>query len=382
MNLDAQVRASFTTAFGGAPDGVVRAPGRVNLIGEHTDYNNGFVLPCALSVGTRVAFRARPDRAVRVVACEFANERDVFELDETIGPGGGWRDYVRGVATALGPATLSGLELVIAGDVPRGAGLSSSASLEVAFGLAACVAAGRAANPVELAQAGQRAENEFVGVQCGIMDQLVSAAAVRDAALLIDCRSLTYELVPFPADAAIAIVQSGVERGLVGGKYNQRRLECAEATAALEVATLRDATLEMLGTSEELFGPVPYRRARHVITENTRVLAAARSLAANDLAGLGEWMAASHRSMRDDFAITVPAVDQLVEIAQAAVAELADGRGGARMTGGGFGGAVVVVAPSERLPAVVSRIAGAYRCPAGQPPGILIDRPAAGALNG
>lgn len=383
MTLDERVRAAFVAAFGGRPDGVARAPGRVNLIGEHTDYNDGFVLPVAIAAETRVAFRARADRQVRVVACDMGAKVDAFDLALAPFPDGArdWRDYVRGTIGALSDSgiALGGVDLAIAGDVPRGAGLSSSASLEVAVGLAVCTAASAAVTPLQLALAGQRAENEFVGVRCGIMDQLAAAASMAGAASLIDCRTLTVEPVPFPETAAIVIVQSGVERGLVAGHYNRRRAECEEAACALGVAALRDATLVMLAAGRARMSDTVYRRARHVITENDRVLAAAELLAVGDLAGCGRLMAESHASMRDDFAITVPPIDQLAAIANTAVAECARGQGGARMTGGGFGGAVVVVAPTDQIVAVTRRIARDYCPPNHRERTIMIDRPEAGA---
>lgn len=376
MTLDRRLRDGFAAAFGGAPDAVARAPGRVNLIGEHTDYNDGFVLPCALGVETRVAVRRRDDRTIRVTACDFGNEADAFDLDAPTvrSAAGGWRDYVRGTIAALRDLPLDGVDLAIAGDIPRGCGLSSSASLEVAVGLAVTHAARLTVARDRLALAGQRAEHDFAGVRCGIMDQLVSAAAVADAALLIDCRDLSRVAVPFPADAAIAVVQSGVARGLVDGHYNRRRAECAEAARLLGVASLRNATLD----DAMLLPGTVGARARHVASENARTLAAARALGDGELARLGALMADSQRSMRDDFAITVPAVDRLVEIARTAIAATGGG-GGARMTGGGFGGAVVVITRRDRIGPVIEAIRRDYRAPDGKPVAMLVDRPCAGA---
>lgn len=383
--LDARLAAGFAAAFGGVPDGVVRAPGRVNLIGEHTDYNDGFVLPCALPVETRVAWRARPDRRVNVVACDFGGDVDAFDLDEAITrvEAGGWRNYVRGTVAVLEEAgyRLGGADLALAGNIPRGAGLSSSASLEVAVGLAMLTAAGRDIDPIRLAGLAQRAENSFVGVNCGIMDQLAAAASVAGAALLIDCRSLATRPVAIPEGAAIAIVHSGVERGLTAGHYNERRAQCEAAAHGLGVAALRDATLADLARHRRDLDPEVHARAHHVVTENARVLEMAEALEAGDLPAMAGLMAASHASMRDDFAISVPAVDRLVATARQAIDVLANGAGGVRMTGGGFGGAVVVVTRRDAIDAVVAETRRAYRTPQGTAPDALIVRRAAAGAS-
>jgi galactokinase len=357
MSAAARARAGFAAAFGREPEGLVRAPGRVNLIGEHTDYNDGFVLPCALQFATWVAYGARDDGQVRVIACDLAAARDTFRASspEPVAAGD-WRNYVRGTIALLGLTSPGGADLAIAGDIPRGCGLSSSAALEVAVGLAMATVSGMALSPTELAQAGQRAEHAFAGVQCGIMDQLVSAGAVAGSALMIDCRSYACRPVAVPAEVAILLVESGVQRGLVDGHYNARRRECAAAAAALGVTALRGATLPDLERVSTRLPPPVVARARHVITENARVGTFAAALAGRDWDAMGALMAASHRSMRDDFAITVPGVDRLVELLVAAIQDVAGGRGGARMTGGGFGGAVVAVVPADRADAVADRI--------------------------
>lgn len=375
-SLQDRVSAAFARSFGGKPAGTVRAPGRVNLIGEHTDYNQGLVLPCAIGVETRIAWAPRNDRQVRVIAADFDDEQDAFSLDAiTHHPGGGWRDYVRGMIAVMQARgqPLAGADLAIAGDIPRGAGLSSSASLQVAVGQAMLSAIGQSPDPVALALNAQAAESDFVGVKCGVMDQLASAASVVGSALMIDCRDLTLKPVPVRDDIAILIIHSGVVRGLVEGHYNQRRAECEAAAQALGLASLRDATLDAIAGAS--LPPVVAARARHVVSENARVEAATAALAAGDLETLGTLMAASHASMRDDFAITVPAIDALVEIAQAAIGPA----GGARMTGGGFGGAVVALAETSRAAAVAEAIARDYRTPQDTAPLIMVERPAAGA---
>ncbi len=366
----------FQEHFGATPALIARAPGRVNLIGEHTDYNDGFVLPCAISKQTMVAVRARKDGRFRILSADLGSASAEFALDEAATPGEEiWPNYVRGMVDGLlrEGAKLSGADIAIMGDMPQGTGLSSSAALEIGTGLALAALAGmQGIDRTVLARLGQRTEHLFAGCKCGIMDQLVSAAAVEGSALLIDCRSLETRPVPIPDDLAILIVQSGIERGLVEGAYNARREQCETAAAHYCVSALRD--LESLPEQDTL-DPVAYRRARHVIGENARTLAAAEALKLADLSQLGKLMAASHASMRDDFEISLPAIDRLVGILSEAVGE----EGGARMTGGGFGGAVVALLPMSKVDRVVAAVTRDYRTPTGNIPDILIERPCAGA---
>lgn len=367
----------FRAHFHAAPELVTRAPGRVNLIGEHTDYNDGFVLPCAISRHTLVAARRRDDRQVRIVAGDLGGATAAFSLAGPIVPdsSAGWSNYVRGVADGLLEAGLDlpGADLAIMGDMPQGAGLSSSAALENAAGLALAALAGQPDfDRTRLALIGQRAEHRFAGCNCGIMDQLVSARAQAGCALLIDCRSLECTPVPLPADLAVMIVHSGIARGLVDGEYNLRRQQCEAAARHFGVAALRD--LDVLPPAGTL-DPVAHARARHVVGENARTLAAAAALRAGDAATLGQLMAASHAAMRDDFEITLPAIDRLVAL----LADVIGADGGARMTGGGFGGAVVALLPQGRVAAVQAAVLAGYRTPDGAAPLIMIEQPAAGA---
>lgn len=372
----ARVERSFREAFGAAPDLLVQAPGRVNLIGEHTDYNDGFVLPCAIDLGTAIAARARDDAQIEAVATDFSGEHDLIDLDGPIAHTGGWRDYVRGVAVMLqGGGLARGADLAISGDVPKGAGLSSSASLEVGVATTLARLHGLAINPTEIALLAQRAENEFVGCSCGIMDQLVSARAQAGHALLIDCRSLDCRPVPMPAGLAVIVIHSRIERGLVDSAYNKRRAQCEAAARHYGVAALRDLDHAALESGATGLDAVAFRRARHVVTENARTLAAADALAAGDLQRLGVLMAQSHASMRDDFEITVPAIDRLVEIAAEAIGK----EGGARMTGGGFGGCVVALAPEAVVERVREAVARDYRSPDGEVAHFMVCRPSAGA---
>jgi galactokinase len=367
----------FDTEYGGWPDLVARAPGRVNLIGEHTDYNDGFVLPAAISKQTMVAVRRRDDATINLIAADLGNARNSFALNAIIGPDPKalWSNYVRGMVHGLIAAGLElpGADIAIMGDMPQGSGLSSSAALENAVGLALAALAGKPdIDRVRLAQLGQRTEHDFAGCKCGIMDQLVSACASEGHALLIDCRSLETRNIAIPKGVAIMIVQSGIERGLVESKYNDRREQCEAAARHYGVAALRDLTVvPAQGSLDE----TAYRRARHVISENARTLAAADALAVGDLQRLGHLMAESHMSMRDDFEMSLPAIDQLQSILAYAIGQ----EGGARLTGGGFGGAVVALLPVELIESVEAAVTAQYQTPDRQPPLILIEHAAAGA---
>ncbi|MFN9506143.1 MAG: galactokinase, partial [Rubrivivax sp.] len=303
--------------------------------------------------------------------------REAFDLDEPLArlTAQPWPSYVRGMgreALAVQP-DLPGLDMVIAGDVPQGAGLSSSASLEVAVGAAfQTVGALAAVDPTQLAQMAQRAENHFVGCQCGIMDQLVSARGEAGHALLIDCRSLATRAVPVPQDLSVLIAHSSVRRGLVDSHYNARRAACDAAARQFGVAALRDVNLGQLEASG--LDPLTRRRARHVLTENERTLQAAAALARGDLRALAALMAESHASMRDDFEITVPAVDRLVEL----IAGVLAGQGVCSMTGGGFGGCVVALLPSAAVKEVERAVQAHYRSPEGLPATLFVCRASAG----
>lgn len=307
-----------------------RAPGRVNLIGEHTDYNGGFVLPMAIDRATTVRIAPRQDDALHITSFgETVVLEELVRRDH-------WSDYIAGVAWGLRSegAPLGGADLFVESDVPVGAGLSSSAAVEVASGLAFLALAGRELPGPELAVLCQRAENEFVGMRCGVMDQFISRCAEADHALLLDCQDLSYRQVPIKG--AVVIANSMVKHALASGEYNVRRAECEEGCRRLGIASLREAV-----SLDGLEGAV-LARCRHVVSENARVLAAGEALTAGDLPRFGRLMHESHLSMRDDFAITCPEIDRLVELATGF-----PGVYGARMTGGGFGGCTVnLVEPS------------------------------------
>ena len=350
----------FTNTFGHQPTHFFQAPGRVNLIGEHTDYNDGFVLPCAIDYQAMIAVSPRDDQKVVATAHSFDGQVSEFELSLPIAHSeeAFWSNYVRGVATVLleKGMDLKGVNIAIIGNVPQGAGLSSSACLEVVTGLTLTRMAGLEVSLKELALIGQQAENEFVGCKCGIMDQMISACGKEDHAMLLDCRSLDTRLVSIPTSAAVVIINSNVKRGLVDSEYNTRREQCEAAAKYFGVKALRDITLAQLEAAKGDLDDLTYRRARHVVTENDRTEAAAEVLAVGDLVAMGELMARSHASMRDDFEITVPAIDAIVEI----VKNVIGSEGGVRMTGGGFGGCVVALVPQDKVVAVKQAVEQHY----------------------
>lgn len=367
---------AFAAPYGAPADRLFAAPGRVNLIGEHTDYNDGFVLPCTIELATFVA--ATPIDAPRIeVHAADLDAHDAFDLDRPIAPTGvHWQNYVRGVAAMFvaDGYQLRGARLAIAGDVPQGSGLSSSASLEMAVAAAIAGLSGLQIAPTAMAKLAQRAENEFAGAACGIMDQLVAAHGVPGHALRIDCRSLEVVPVAIPDDWAILIADSGVRHAHVEGAYAARRRQCAAAARRFGVAALRDLDSTRLDAATGL-DEVLRRRARHIVTENARVLAMSMALEAADLATVGQLMAESHRSMRDDFEITVPEIDRLVAVMMDALA----GAGGARMTGGGFGGCAVALCHRDMVDPLSARIREDYRTPADTPATIILSRPAGAA---
>lgn len=379
MSPPDRVRATYLNTFGERPTVVARAPGRVNLIGEHVDYGDGWVLPMAIDRETVVCAGPGSEDRFEVVAADFGDERDQFSTKaDRIVPIGHpkWANHVRGVAHALAErgVALPPARLALGGTVPQGSGLSSSASLAVAVAAALARLAGADLDTTELALAAQASEVEFVGTNCGIMDQLVVARAEAGAALLIDCRSLATTPVPVPGDWAVLIVESGIERRLAEGAYNDRRREVEAAARHYGVPTLRDLSVERLKTDRGELDDTLFRRARHQVTENARTLAAIEALREGELTAFGRLMAASHASLRDDFAVSLPEIDGLVALLQDAIGEA----GGARMTGGGFGGSVVAVLDRARLSAVRQAVEAGCRTPAGDPPATLESRPAGG----
>ncbi|MDN3681103.1 galactokinase [Vibrio tapetis subsp. quintayensis] len=384
IDLIKNVKASFERAFDYKASHIIQAPGRVNLIGEHTDYNDGFVLPCAINYQTVVAASKRTDSIVRLVAVDFDDETDQFDLNQeiTFSQDKMWANYIRGVIKCLKERgfEFSGADISVSGNVPQGAGLSSSAALEVVIGQTFKVLFELDISQTDIALNGQQAENEFVGCNCGIMDQLISAQGEANHALLIDCRSLETQAVSMPEEMAVVIINSNKKRGLVDSEYNTRREQCEEAARIFEVKALRDVTIDEFVRRESELSSQVAMRARHVITENTRTLEAAEALIAQNMKRLGELMAQSHASMRDDFEITVPEVDALVDM----VKEVIGDKGGVRMTGGGFGGCIVAVMPPNLVNEVTATVEDKYQAITGLKESIYICHatPGAGEVKG
>jgi galactokinase len=382
-----RLRRHEPSAVADTPVRVVRGPGRVNLIGEHTDYNDGFVLPMALDRGVAAAFRGRADRNLRVHACAFGETREVA-LDGLLplsakGNGhGGWMAYVAGVGWALERAGhhLPGLDLVVAADLPMGAGLSSSAALEVAVARAWCEAAGLPWHPAEAARLCQQAENEFAGTACGLMDQFAAAASEDGCALLLDCRTLATEPVPLPPAVAVVVMDTGVRRSLAASSaYNDRRAACEAAVAALRdvdgrVRALRDVDLPLLLSARGRLDPVAFRCARHVVEENLRPASMAGALRRGDLAEAGRLMAASHASLRDLLQVSSPHLDLISDLARRhPVCH------GARMTGAGFGGCAVALVEASHAATFAADVERGYRAAVEPAPAFFVCRPSGGA---
>jgi len=380
MGPNLEFVARFEERFGTCPR-LVQAPGRVNLIGEHTDYNEGFVFPAAIAFHTQIAIAKREDRSL-VVFSENYSERCEFDLDHLPGSRRGhWCDYVVGVVRLLIErlGKLPGANLLIHGDVPHGAGLSSSASLEVAACSAYLNIAEAGLEGTEIARLCQQAENQFVGARCGIMDQFVCVHGRKDHALQLDCRSLEYRLFAVPAEVRLVICNTMVRHSLAAGEYNQRREECEAAARYFseclpDVRALRDVTMEdFLQFGEQLPEPIR-KRARHVISEDARVLQAAAALERKDLALFGKLMADSHRSLRDDFEVSCEELDLMVRLA-----EQSDGVYGARMTGGGFGGCAIALVRADQVKRFKTSVGAEYERATGRAPELYVSSAADGA---
>ena len=374
MDLSEQVSESFVELFGGKPSVIARAPGRVNLIGEHTDYNDGFVLPMAIDRAIWIAARPRTDGLVRVHSIDF-DSQETFSLED-LKRGQGWSEYLKGVAYVLklDGHRLLGWEGVMMGDVPRGSGLSSSAALELAAARIFASISGLEWNVVYMARVGQRTENEWVGVNCGIMDQMASAACREGHALFLDCRSLEMEHVPLPGHIAIVVMDTSTRRGLVDSAYNERRSQCEQAARFFGVKALRDVSWTEFEKRKSGLDDVVMRRARHIVTENQRVLDAVRAMRSNDLAGLGNLLNAGHVSLRDDLEVTNEALNQIVEAAQ-----MQSSCYGARMTGGGFGGCAVALVDEGQIQTFSEGVQKAYHQSSGLEPQIYVCKADAGA---
>lgn len=349
----------FKQQFLHAPDIVCHAPGRVNIIGDHTDYNDGFVLPAAINYGTTIAASVREDKVVKVYAHDCEQQTNEFSLNDiSFDEQMMWSNYVRGTLQALikKHPEIKGANLVVTGNVPQGAGLSSSASFEIAILKAFSQLYQLDLQGVNAALLGQQAENEFVGCNCGIMDQLISAMGQQGHAMLLDCQDLTFEEAPIPDDLTLFIVNSNVKRGLVDSEYNLRRQQCEEVAKYFGVSALRNVTLAQLNAAKEHIEPVLFKRARHVITENHRVVDTFKALKNNDMASISVAMRDSHVSLRDDFEVTTKVMDGLVEM----IDSVLGAKGGVRMTGGGFGGCVIALVPIDLVEQVKDVVNSRY----------------------
>jgi galactokinase len=370
----------FQTRFGAEPH-VYRAPGRVNLIGEHTDYNDGFAMPAAIEFYCWVAVGVREDRKLSVYSEEFSAAAEADLSSEAPQPSKTWSDYPVGVALQLERAgfKLRGANLLIESEVPMGAGLSSSAAIEVATALALSEQSGWTPGRVQLAQLCQKAENEFVGARVGIMDQFVSLHGQQNHALMLDCRSLSFESLLIPDSVKLVISNTMVKHELASSEYNRRRADCEEAVRRLAkalpgISALRDVNLEQLEQNRNLLTEVIYKRALHIVTENARVLDSAEALHSGDVARFGMRMAESHRSLRDLYEVSCKELDLMVDLAYQQ-----KGVFGARMTGGGFGGATINLVDARYAGEFKEKMAKSYQRETGLVPQIYICKPAEGA---
>jgi galactokinase len=380
--LTDHVAARFAHHYGRAPSVIAAAPGRVNLIGEHTDYNAGFVLPMAIERWTVVAGGRAPRKHNVQLFSATLNQTAEFSLETALADSAfAWASYVRGVLSLykdLGH-DVGAVDLLIDSTVPLGGGLSSSASLEVATATFVEGLTGGQLAPADKALLCQKAEHQFAGVPCGIMDQFASVMAQADHLMLLDCRSQEVEMVPLAdADVSVLIINCNVKHALSGGEYAERRSQCESAARTLGVDTLREITLPQLEALESRLDPVVYRRARHVIGEIERTVKAAKAIRAGRWRGAGELMYASHNSLRDDFEVSCRELDVLVELAQG-IGE-AGGMIGSRMTGGGFGGCTVSLVHSDRVEEISAAIRDGYRQQTRIEPDLFATRPAAGAM--
>ncbi len=383
QSLSAKARRAFVLHFAGEPPRCFQAPGRVNLIGEHTDYNGGFVLPAAIDRWVVFAARARADKRVRLWSVNFEQAGE-FSLDETAKDAcAPWSNYVRGVLWVLQRQGFQfcGMDAAIAGDVPIGSGLSSSAAIEVATAVTLRTLWQLPLPPVQLALLCQKAENEFVGMQCGIMDQFISTLGREGHALWIDCRSLQYELAPLPAGHAIVVCDTRKRRGLVDSQYNARRQECEQGVQLLRqhlpgIEMLRDVSSADLERYGQELPPVVLKRCRHVVSEDERTLQAVAALKVGEVVEFGRLMHASHVSLRDDYEVSCSELDTMVELALEAPGCL-----GARMTGAGFGGCTVNLVRAEAVDGFVQQVSERYAKATGLRPEVYVCQASAGAAE-
>lgn len=379
-NSTQSLRTHFETLYGG-PSRLFRAPGRVNLIGEHTDYNDGFVMPAAIGFYTTVAVGPRTDRKLSVHSINFGETKEINLGEISEGPTGHWSDYVRGVAAVLETLghRLSGANLVVQGNVPVGAGLSSSAAIEVATAFALLGNSGLSMERLDIALACQQAEHRYAGTKCGIMDQFISCFGEASHALMLDCRSLEFQTLKIDRNVRLVICNTMVKHELAGGEYNLRRADCEAGVRYLQqylpdIRALRDVSLDQLQEYGNDMPDVVHRRCRHVVTENARVLAATEALKTSDLNRFGDLMGESHQSLRDDYEVSCKELDLMVELAQKC-----RGVYGARMTGGGFGGCTINLVSAENAVKFKETIGREYLKATGITPDVYICQAAEGA---
>jgi len=370
-----KVFEAFQKQYGETPEFVVRAPGRVNVIGEHTDYNDGYVLPLAIERAVWIALRPQDKPQVELHSLDF-KESLSFSLTEELTKAEGWLEYAKGVTVTLQKAgySLKGWKGVMSGNVPIGAGLSSSAALEMAVCQAFCAVSGLEWNAPQMAKLGQKAENEWVGVNCGIMDQMISAAGKKDHALLIDCRTLELKPVPLPHETKVVILDTTTRRGLVGSAYNERRSQCEAAAKHFGVKALRDISSSEFSSRSKELDTMTQQRARHVITENERTLEAAKAMCDQNSDLLGKLMNASHESLKDDFEVSNKELDIIVDCAHKEKSCF-----GARMTGAGFGGCAIALVKASGADTFVENVSKGYHSLTGLTPKIYVTDATNGA---
>jgi galactokinase len=373
-NVESTALGVFRSHFHTEPRVIASAPGRVNLIGEHTDYNDGLVFPAAINRRVAVAAGPRDDRFIEVYAGNL-NTRARISLDN-LKPTriDSWANYIRGVAALLHRRgdPMTGANLLVYGNIPRGGGLSSSAALEVATAYAMMALAGTSHHPMDIVRLCQQAEHEWAGVKCGIMDQCISAMGKKDAGLFLDCRSLEFRHIPLPTGTRIVICDTGVKRGLASSEYNARHAECTAGVAALSkalpgISSLRDVTVAAFEQHQGLLDPLIRQRCRHVVTEIARVEEAIHALATNNLPLFGKLMYDSHFSLQHDYQVSCPELDAVVDIC----AEV-DGVFGARMTGAGFGGSAICLVREQDVPEAVHRLTAEYPQKTGRKPSLIV----------
>jgi galactokinase len=380
LEQQALVQILFEQQFKCSAEQVCHAPGRVNIMGDHTDYNDGFVLPAAINYGTTIAASKRADRIVKVYAHDCLQQINEFSLDDiSFDQEMMWSNYVKGTLQALMKkhSEIKGANLVVTGNVPQGAGLSSSASFEIAILKMFTQLYHLDLDGVNAALIGQQAENDFVGCNCGIMDQLISAMGQQGHAMLLDCKDLSFEDAPIPDNLTLFIVNSNVKRGLVDSAYNLRRQQCEAVAKYFGVSALREVTMEQLTAAKMKIEPELFKRARHVVSESVRAESTLKALKTNDMATISAEMKASHISLRDDFEVTTKEMDGLVDMIDSVLGDL----GGVRMTGGGFGGCVVALVPNDLVTRVMDIINSKYEQEFGLNPSIYHCNASQGAFR-